>query len=55
VLWGGRDRHFPPAQGRRLAETVPDARFVLIEDGAHWMMWHRAAEVAGHLADFLRP
>lgn len=53
VFWGGRDHHFPPAQGRRLAETVPGARFALVEDGAHWMMWHRAAEVASGLGAFL--
>ena len=53
VLWGGRDRHFPPAQGERLAATVPGARLAVVEDGAHWMMWHRAEVVADHLARFL--
>jgi pimeloyl-ACP methyl ester carboxylesterase len=54
VLWGGRDRHFPPAQGERLARTVPGARHALIDDGAHWMMWHRADQTARLLAEFLR-
>jgi pimeloyl-ACP methyl ester carboxylesterase len=53
ILWGGRDRHFPPAQGERLAASVPGARLALLEDGSHWMMWHRAEAVADHLARFL--
>ena len=54
VLWGGRDRHFPPAQGQRLAQTVPGAEHALLEDGCHWMMWHAADHVAEHLTRFLR-
>jgi pimeloyl-ACP methyl ester carboxylesterase len=54
VLWGERDRHFPPPQGERLARTVPGAEHAIIPGGEHWMAWHAADEVAARLATFLR-
>jgi pimeloyl-ACP methyl ester carboxylesterase len=35
VVSGAHDRIAPPATGRRLAELIPGARYVEIEDGAH--------------------
>ncbi|MER7495196.1 alpha/beta fold hydrolase [Streptomyces pharetrae] len=32
VAWGAEDRVMPPATGRRLAELLPDARYVEIPD-----------------------
>ena len=52
VLWGERDKHFPLAQGRRLAATIPGARLETIAGGTHWMPLARAAEVADHIGRF---
>jgi pimeloyl-ACP methyl ester carboxylesterase len=51
VLWGERDRHFPAAHARRLAQAVPGARLRLLPGGEHWIAWHRAAEVAAAIAE----
>jgi pimeloyl-ACP methyl ester carboxylesterase len=53
VLWGARDRHFPPAQAERLAKLVPGARLEIIEGGEHWMPLHAPEEVAARLLTFL--
>lgn len=49
VCWGARDYHFPPSQGRRLAARLPTAEVAIIDDGEHWMAWHRAATVAAEV------
>jgi pimeloyl-ACP methyl ester carboxylesterase len=46
VLWGERDRHFPPAHGRGLAAALPVAQLGLLPEGEHWMAWHAAEAVA---------
>lgn len=53
VLWGGRDRHFPPAHARRLQEAIPHARVEVLPEGEHWMAWHAAGLVAERIASFL--
>lgn len=37
IIWGERDRHFPPAHGRRLNSIVAQSTFTQIEGGEHWM------------------
>jgi pimeloyl-ACP methyl ester carboxylesterase len=54
VLWGERDRHFPPAHGRRLHETVRGSRLRIIPGAEHWMGWYAAEAVAAEIEDFLR-
>ena len=44
VVWGTRDRLLPADFGRRLADTIPGARFRVIEDAGHSPMWERPAE-----------
>jgi pimeloyl-ACP methyl ester carboxylesterase len=46
VLWGERDRHFPPAQARALQAAIPGAELAILPGAEHWMAWHRAEEVA---------
>jgi pimeloyl-ACP methyl ester carboxylesterase len=53
VLWGERDRHFPPGHARRLAETIPRARLEILAGGEHWMAWSRAEDVARAVRAFL--
>jgi pimeloyl-ACP methyl ester carboxylesterase len=35
IIWGEADTWLPIAQGRRLAEMIPEARFNFIPDTAH--------------------
>jgi pimeloyl-ACP methyl ester carboxylesterase len=49
VLWGERDRHFPPVHARDLHEAIPGSRLALVPGGEHWMAWHAAPEVAAHI------
>ena len=53
ILWGERDRHFPPEHGRRLQALVPGARLEILPGAEHWMAWHRAADVADRVSAFL--
>lgn len=53
LLWGERDRHFPPAHGARLRDLVPGARLEVLAGAEHWMAWHRAEDVARAIAGFL--
>jgi pimeloyl-ACP methyl ester carboxylesterase len=53
VLWGARDRHFPPVHAERLAAAIPGSRLEILPEGEHWMAWHLADEVAARLLGFL--
>lgn len=50
VLWGARDRHFPPAHALRLHELIAGSTLELLADGEHWMAWHAADEIAVRIA-----
>ena len=52
VLWGERDRHFPPIHARGLHSAIPGARLALVPEGEHWMAWHAADEVAEQIHDW---
>jgi pimeloyl-ACP methyl ester carboxylesterase len=53
VLWGGHDRHFPPAHGRRLHEAVFGSRLRILDGAEHWMAWYAAEAVAAEIDAFL--
>ena len=52
VLHGGRDRVAPPAAGRHLARSLPDAELVVIPGAAHVPFVTALPEVSAHLARF---
>lgn len=52
VLWGARDRHFPPRHAERLHAQVPRSRLHVLSSGAHWMAWHESEPVAELIRDF---
>jgi pimeloyl-ACP methyl ester carboxylesterase len=54
ALWGERDRHFPPSQGAKLRTLLRDARLEVLPGAEHWMVWHRAADVARAVEAFLQ-
>jgi pimeloyl-ACP methyl ester carboxylesterase len=53
VLWGERDKHFPPVHAQRLHAAVAGSRLEIVAGGEHWMPWYRADEVAARLRAFL--
>lgn len=52
-LWAERDKHFPVAHARKLAEIVPGAKLEEIPGAEHWMALNRADEVSAHILPFL--
>jgi haloalkane dehalogenase len=53
ILWGMRDRAFPPAMLTRWRQAAPHARVVELAEAGHWPHEESPAEVARALADFL--
>jgi pimeloyl-ACP methyl ester carboxylesterase len=52
VLWAAQDRVMPPEHGRRLAEQIPDARYVELDDAYTLLPLDCPDDVATHLAAF---
>jgi pimeloyl-ACP methyl ester carboxylesterase len=52
-LWAQRDKHFPSAHGKKLAEMIPGARFGEIPGAGHWMALNLAEEVSSQILRFL--
>jgi pimeloyl-ACP methyl ester carboxylesterase len=53
VVWGALDPLIPVEYGRRMADAIPGARFVVMEDAAHNVMCDRPHEFNHVLLDFL--
>lgn len=53
IVWGALDPLIPVEYGRRMADAIPGARFVVVEDAAHNVMCDRPAEFNQILLDFL--
>ena len=53
ILWGEKDRHFPPRQADQLSKLISNSKLEIIPDAEHWMCWYRADEVAHRIVDFL--
>jgi pimeloyl-ACP methyl ester carboxylesterase len=54
VIGGTSDLLTPPADSRRIARRIPDARLELLEGGGHMLMLERADDVNRLIADFAR-
>ena len=53
VLWAAEDRVMPPEHGRRLAEIIPGARHMELDDAYTLMPLDQPDEVATHIASFV--
>ena len=53
VVWAARDRVMPPEHGRRLAELLPDARLVEIDDSRTLVPLDQPARLATEIRRFL--
>lgn len=55
VVHGADDKLIRPSNGRRLAERIPGARLVMLEQCGHMPMHEKPDEVAAHVLEFLAP
>jgi pimeloyl-ACP methyl ester carboxylesterase len=53
VAWSADDRFFPVEEGRRLAELMPQGRFVLIENSRTFVPEDQPEVLVRHLREFL--
>lgn len=53
LLWGARDTAFPPADGERLAQIMPDARLRLLEGVGHLPHEEQAEVVSAAIRGFI--
>jgi pimeloyl-ACP methyl ester carboxylesterase len=53
VLWTAKDRVMPPEHGRRLAELIPDADHIELDDASTLLPLDRPDDVARHIATFI--
>jgi 4,5:9,10-diseco-3-hydroxy-5,9,17-trioxoandrosta-1(10),2-diene-4-oate hydrolase len=42
VVWGTEDKVNRPSGGRRLADTLPNAKLLEVPQAGHWVQWERA-------------
>ena len=54
VLWGEKDKHFPPAHGERLHRSISGSQLTIVPQAEHWMVWYLAEEVASAIKEFQR-
>jgi pimeloyl-ACP methyl ester carboxylesterase len=52
ILWGEKDKHFPPSQAHFLATQIPHAEVAILPGATHWMVLAQATEVAARLRAF---
>lgn len=52
ILWAQNDPYIPPVYGRRLAERLPNAALVELEDAGHWP-WFDRPEAIDYAVKFL--
>lgn len=52
VLWGERDRHFPPTHAARLHAAIPGSTLSTVAGGEHWMPWYLADRIAREIREF---
>jgi pimeloyl-ACP methyl ester carboxylesterase len=54
VVWASEDRVMPPEYGRRLAELLPHARLVEVDDSYTLIPLDQPAELAQAIREFIR-
>lgn len=52
ILWGEKDRHFPPSHGERLQQSIAGSSLEIVRGGEHWMVWCQAGDIASTLHRF---
>ena len=53
IVAGGNDRLLPPEHARRIAAELPEAEFVMVEDGAHFIPYQRPTDFTALVDAFL--
>lgn len=54
LMVGRQDQWSPVEQHQRMAQLLPDARLIIIDDAGHFAPVEQPSAVAGHLAAFLK-
>ena len=52
ILWGEKDKHFPPSQAHFLARQIPHAQLTILPGAPHWMVLTQPAAVAASMLAF---
>ena len=52
LLWGARDKHFPPSQAQALQQVITHAKLQVLPDAGHWMALSHSEEIAAALGAF---
>lgn len=52
ILWGEKDKHFPPSQAQFLATQIPHAKLEIIPGATHWMVLAQAEAVVRRVRAF---
>ena len=52
ILWGEKDKHFPPSQAHFLATQILHAEVAILPGATHWMVLAQAQQVATRLHAF---
>ena len=53
VMWGDKDPFQKPEYAPKLADAIPHAELVWIEDAGHWLIDEKPDEIGGHISQFL--
>jgi pimeloyl-ACP methyl ester carboxylesterase len=53
VIWGDRDMFFPASLGRRMAQSIPGARFVLLDGCGHFTPIERTGAVVAEITNLI--
>ena len=55
ILWGDKDRLFPPQVGRDLQAAIPHSTLKIVPASGHIPQWEQPQIVNRHLVEFLQP
>src|SRR5439155_312164 len=55
IVWGAKDRVFPPKVGQDLHAALPGSSFALIPEAGHIPQWEQPDQVNRVLLNFLQP
>ena len=52
IIWGGKDKITPLADGQLIAKTIPGAKFAVIKNAGHFVFLEKPEEFVKLIKDF---